>query len=109
MNGLEEMLRARMAGGVEELKPISIEEIEKGFQPITDLKPGEKVRAKSEKHNNYKMFSGGVVATVFRVGKFSENNSDSQTYENDFTALFAKDSAIAEFAFDSRRFERVTE
>lgn len=110
MDGME-MLMAGMTGGrggnTSELKPIAVSDLDKGFDPIPNLKPGEKVRAKSEKYNMYKTASDGAVLTVHRVGEIAKSNSDSSEYQNDFTALFASPERIVEFAFDSRRFERV--
>ena len=91
-------------------KPISKADLDKGFDPIADLKPGDKIRAKSEKYNNYTPTKNGVIITVNRVGTFADkSDGDSQVYENDFTALFDNGHGILELAFDSRRFERVTE
>jgi hypothetical protein len=90
-----------------ELKPIAESELDKGFQPIADLKPGDKVRVKSKKYNIYKSCEDVKIIIVNRVGKFEDKETYSMVIENDFTALFANDGIIIEFAFDSRRFERV--
>jgi hypothetical protein len=88
-------------------KPIAESELDKGFQPISDLKPGDKVRVKSKKYNIYKSCQDGKIIIVNRVGKFYDEEPCSTVEDNDFTALFANDNAIVELTFDSRRFERV--
>ena len=107
MDGLAEMLMGGGRSNGSELKAIAASDLDKGFEPIADLKSGDKVRAKNERYNAYTTTRNGAVIIVHRVGKFGEKNSDSQLYENDFTALFSNEDKIAEFAFDSRRFERV--
>ena len=95
---------------MQEMKPITASDIEKGFEPIPDLKPGDKVRAKSEKLNTAEPTRDGVIITVHRIGDFSINERGRAVDRNDFTALFERNSdeaVIVELAFDSRRFERV--
>lgn len=106
MDGLEGLAAMMAACGGMDLKPIAESDLDKGFQPIADLKPGEKVRAKSERYNNYKTCKDGAVITVHRVGMFDENEKDASVDANDFTALFGDEARVVEFAFDSRRFER---
>lgn len=96
---------------LQNVKAISASDLPKGFDPIPDLKPGDKVRAKSEKYNIYKTSSGGNVIIVHRVGNFTSQRKKGESLDDyDFTALFddeTDDGAYIEFAFDSRRFERV--
>ena len=112
MTGLEALLG--IMGGDDEcsMKPISVADLDKGFEPIADLKPGDKVRAKGNRYCADKTAKNGTVFIVNRVGNFKQQGGGSDVYNNDFTALFDDGSdlaAIHEFAFDSRRFERVTE
>lgn len=107
---LEAMLAGmREDGGDESCVSVAESDLPKGFQPILDLKTGDKVRVKSEQYNNYRSAENGNILTVFRVGSFPCTNSDDQLYENDFTILLLRPNAISEVAMDSRRFERVTE
>lgn len=114
MDGFAEMMAAAMGGngvgGGNSMKPITASELDKGFDPIPNLKPGEKVRAKSNRYNTDKMFKNGATAFVHRIGSFDQYENGCPVRMNDFTALFddgTDEAAIYEFAFDSRRFERV--
>lgn len=105
-----EMLMGSMMGGRSngsEFKAIAASDLDKGFEPIADLKPGDKVRVKSERYNNYKPCKNGTVIIVYRVGSFPDNEKSASVDQNDFTALFGDEIRVVEFAFDSRRFERV--
>jgi hypothetical protein len=79
------------------------------MQPIADLKPGDKVQWKHGlKESNIPQYD--EVVEVFRVkntpaGPFGTNHACD---ENDFVILVrGEDDEIQEYAFDSRRFERV--
>lgn len=111
MDELEALLGG-MVGGCDTMKPIVAADLDKGFDPIADLKPGDKVRAKSKRYNTDTPTKGGAVITVHRVGSFLNYQRGKPVDANDFTALFddgSDISAIIELAFDSRRFERITE
>ena len=77
-----------------------------GFQPIKDLKPGDRVMLRGEHFNRYKYISAGAVLTVFRTGVFTTEKDRSDTDQEDFTVLFADKKHIVEFSLDSRRFMR---
>ena len=112
MDGLEGLAAMMAARGGMDMKPISVAELDKGFDPIADLKPGEKIQWKGAGYKNGKTPNIGTAIIVHRVGDFNLNaeNNGAQVIR-DFTALFidGSDGEIIEFAFDSRRFERVTE
>lgn len=110
MNPMEEVMRAMASCG--DKKPIVGEEREKFFailQPITDLKPGDRVKWK-EGMRDKKFPRYGQTAEVFRLMSKSRlaqgDNHDCD--EDDFSILFRDDDGnVSEFIFDSRRFERV--
>ena len=93
-------------------KPITGKEREKfstTFQPIADLKPGDKIQWKRGMRDS-SIPQYDEEAEVFRLVTKSRlaqgNNHDCD--ELDFTILFRDDDGdIVEFVFDSRRFERV--
>lgn len=78
-----------------------------GFQPIKDLKPGDRVMLRGEHFNRYNYISAGAVLTVFRVCTPVACAERSDTNCEDFTVLFADKKHIVEFSLDSRRFMRV--
>jgi hypothetical protein len=83
------------------------------MQRIPDLKPGDKVRWKEGGFRTDKWPVEWQVCEVFRVfdqprpsGRDSGNNH--YCTEPDFTLIMrADDNELTEFAYDSRRFERV--
>jgi hypothetical protein len=85
------------------------EKFSETLQPIVDLKPGDKVQWK---HGLKDSMNPGYddVAEVFRLRKSASGHTGTNHAcdENDFTILFRDDDDdVMEFAFDSRRFERV--
>lgn len=93
-------------------KPITGEEREKFsaiLQPIADLKPGDKVQWKRGM-SDFSIPLYDETVEVFRlVSKSRPAQGNNHDYnELDFTILFQKNNGeIVEYAFDSRRFERV--
>ena len=92
--------------------------IRDGFNHILDLKPGDKLRFKSSEIGQYKdrrADGRDGVFEVFRVlPKFTPGGSTGSNHEcdeSDFTVVSLEGAKriISEYAFDSRRFERVTE
>ena len=78
------------------------------LKPISDLKPGDKVRWKKDGMKNMNSPCYGEEIEVFRVSFTPGKNRAEAIIEYDFTALFRDDDGdVVEFPFDSRRFERV--
>ena len=114
MNGLEALLGS-MEGRQETVYPVGEElaKIRDGFNHISDLKPGEKVRHKSAEYKDVKLGGNDGIFEVFRVlPSFlpgAENGSNHQGDEVDFTVMTIRAGVFYEACLDSRRFERVTE
>ena len=116
MNGLEALLGGGMGGA--DLRFVSGDELAKirdGFVHIEDLKAGDKLKWKSDAYKDKRNGTADTVYEVFRVlSSFlpgAESGSNHQCDEVDFTciAIDKNNGKIYEFAFDSRRFERVAE
>jgi hypothetical protein len=77
---------------------------------IPDLKEGDKVRwKKSMKDSKFPEYDQVVeVCRVFPVRPWPQSGSNHDCDENDFSAVVMQNNCINEYAFDSRRFERVT-
>jgi hypothetical protein len=113
---LAQMLAEGMGGMGCERTPIAGEEREKIaelMQHIPGLKPGDKVQWKRGfKDSKYPGYDKPVeVFRTFQIrtdgGSFGSNH---YLDESDFSVIFrGPDSNIMEYAFDSRRFEKVTE
>lgn len=94
------------------IKDSDLEKLREEFKPIPDLRPGDKVRWKSAGMKSMTVPDFGEVCEVFRVlvGKNEPVKRSDTIVESDFTLLFANENgAVIEIAFDSRRFECVTE
>jgi len=108
MDAFSAMMDMRMSGG--SMKTIAASDLEKGFSPISDLKPGDKLRWKGK---NYKSCSAPELDQIIIVNTAHDNyNMPQRDGGNndmlDFSAIFVNtDGEIVEFLFDSRRFERV--
>lgn len=109
MNGLEEMFEA-IKGRMEEDKvaPVTERDFDKGFHPIENLKAGDKVRVKGDDFQIDKWPKIGEVIEVYSVDvPPMPDEPGGIVHRNDFTALFFQQGTVLEYAFDSRRFERV--
>ena len=100
------------SGGDHTMTPIRVEDIEGGFEPIPDLKPGDRVRMKANpKLKEDRWPKPGEIITVYKINPVVLPRKAGETIRHpDFTALFHDDTtvgSILEFAYDSRRFERV--
>jgi hypothetical protein len=94
------------------MTPIRVEDIEGGFEPIPDLKPGDRVRLKANpKIKEDKWPKPGEIITVYMINAVVLPRKPGEAVSRmDFTTLFdcgTGGSTIMEFAYDSRRFERV--
>lgn len=94
------------------MTPIRVEDIEGGFEPIPDLKPGDRLRMKANpKLKEDRWPKPGEIITVYKINPVLLPRKSGETIRRpDFTALFDDGntgSSILEFAYDSRRFERV--
>ena len=113
-----EMMAARMGGCGDESKYPTSEELAKirtEFVHIDGLKAGDKLKWKSPAYHDRRVDGNKGVFEVFRVlpGFLpgGEIGSNHECDEADFTIITYEGdkNRITEFAFDSRRFERVTE
>lgn len=82
------------------------------YRPIPGLHPGEKVRWRSKAFKDNNIPALDEVITVHRVFVPGANGyigfQAGYCDQLDFSALFFDDDGdVVEFAFDSRRFERV--
>jgi hypothetical protein len=94
------------------MTPIRAEDIEGGFEPIPDLKPGDKVRMKANpKLKEDRWPKPGEIITVYKINPVVLPRKLGEIIRHpDFTTLFddgTTKNSIMEFAYDSRRFERV--
>jgi hypothetical protein len=94
-------------------KHVSVNAVEANFLPIEDLKVGDKVRWKSEKHIVQKWPALGQIVEVYSVNPPPLTQEIGRNIARvDFTVLYDdgdERGSINEFGHDSRRFERVTE
>lgn len=94
----------------EGMVPFVEEDMSKGFRPIPDLKAGEQVRWKGREYICNKWPKEGESVTVYStdVGNFLSKGEEGKPVErSDFSVLFFGEGVVMEFAYDSRRFERV--
>lgn len=115
MNGLEALLGGMSNGTGATFEPITGEERENiaiDMQPIADLKPGDRLIWKSESYRQATIPEVGQAIEVFRLfddsGIAKKSGTSHSTSEYDFTAIFRdEEGQIDEYAFDSRRFNRI--
>jgi len=106
-----------MGEGNKGLTPITGDEAAKyreSMKHIENLKPGDKVMWKGKEYAICKTPKVGKWIEVFRVGTPESIGSKGDTgsayecQEKDFTSLYRdSDGDVVEYAYDSRRFERV--
>lgn len=120
MNGLEALFGGGMGGmSVDTSKYPTSEELanlREVFVHIDGLKAGDKLKWKSKQFRDARADGKDGIFEVFRVlPNFlpgGERGSNHACDECDFTIITyenGEDGKITEWAFDSRRFERVTE
>ena len=87
-------------------------DLQLSFQPIKDLKPGDRLVWKGEAFIDKKNPKAGEVIEVFRLFDGTkmarEMGNNHSADENDFTAMYKhEDGSYTEFCYDSRRFSRI--
>jgi hypothetical protein len=112
-----EMMAAANQSRMLNLVPVGGEELKyvrEEMQPIADLRPGDKVRWKDEKHIVCRFPMLGEVCEVFAVYPNGEGRraldreAGAPQDRDDFSILFKNGNGkYAEYLFDSRRFERI--
>lgn len=110
---------AAMAGNITSKSVVSGDELKafrEGYKFIPNLQPGEKVRWKKGQRDS-KYPGGGEVVEVLSVlyphilPTGEKSGSNHACDEKDFTFLLKDndDGELQVYAFDSRKFERVTD
>lgn len=94
-----------------ECRALSPEDIEDlgGFEPIPNLKPGDKVTWKSDAYQYAKYPELGQSAYVHRVLEppYRDAQRGMPMHEEDFTILVFMGGTITEYSVDSRCMKRV--
>jgi len=99
MDMSEMLARASSRSEDENFEAISASDLPKGFDPIPDLKRGDKVRCKGQEYKASSFPRLGQVIVVNRLEPFNMPQGDGSHYDElDFSALCAiEDGTILEY------------